>query len=75
MLAGIVGKLMKSLFHSLHNDGNNATVTKTLLDKAWFSVNDKQLGLYKKLYHILLEINNDWYKIYAGNYSDDLISL
>ena len=38
-------------------------------------MNDKQLGLYKKLYHILLEINNDWYKIYAGNYSDDLISL
>lgn len=75
MLAGIVGKLMKSLFHSLHNDGNNAAVTKTLLDKAWFRVNDKQLGLYKKLYHILLEINNDWYKIYAGNYSDDLISL
>ena len=75
MLAGIVGKLMKSLFRSLHNDGNNAIVTKTLLDKAWFSVNDKQLGLYKKLYHILLEINNDWYKIYAGNYSDDLISL
>ena len=36
MLAGIVGKLMKSLFHSLHNDGNNAAVTKTLLDKAWF---------------------------------------
>ena len=75
MLAGIVGKMMKSLFHSLHNDDNNATVTKTLLDKAWFRVNDKQLDLYKKLYHILLEINNDWYKIYAGNYSDDLISL
>ena len=75
MLAGIIGKLMKSLFHSLHNDGNNAAVSKTLLDKAWFRVNDKQLGLYKKLYYILLEINNDWYKIYAGNYSDDLISL
>lgn len=75
MLSGIVGKLMKSLFYSLHNDSNNATVTKTLLDKAWFMVNDKQLGLYKKLYHILLEINNDWFKIYAGNYSDDLISL
>ena len=56
MLAGIVGKLMKSLFHSLHNDGNNAAVTKTLLDKAWFRVNDKQLGLYKKLYLSLIHI-------------------
>lgn len=75
MLAGIVGKLMKSLYHSLRNDSNNATVSKTLLDKAWFKLNNKQLCLYKKLYHILLEINNDWYKIYTGNYSDDLISL
>lgn len=75
MLAGIVGKLMKTLYHSLRNDSNNATVSKTLLDKAWFRVTDSQLSLYKKLYHILLVINNDWYKIYAGNYSDDLISL
>ena len=74
MLAGIVGKLMKTLYHSLRNDSNNATVSKTLLNKAWFRVTDSQLSLYKKLYHILLEINNDWYKIYAGNYSDDLIS-
>ena len=75
MLAGIVGKLMKSLFHSLHNDSNNSAVSKTLLDKTWFKLNEKQLCLYKRLHHILLEINNDWYKIYAGNYSDDLICL
>ena len=75
MLAGIVGKLMKSLFHSLHNDSGNAEVSKTLLNKDWFNLSDRQLCLYKKLYHILLEINNDWYKIYAGNYSDDLICL
>lgn len=75
MLAGIVGKMMKSLYHSLRNESNNATVTKTLLDKSWFKVSEEQLCLYKKLHHILLEINNDWYKIYAGNYSDDLISL
>lgn len=75
MLAGIVGKLMKSLYHSLKNESNNATVSKTLLDKTWFKLSEEQLSLYKKLYHILLEINNDWYKIYAGNYSDDLISL
>lgn len=75
MLAGIAGKMMKSLYHSLRNESNNATVTKTLLDKSWFKVSEEQLCLYKKLHHILLEINNDWYKIYAGNYSDDLISL
>lgn len=75
MLAGIVGKMMKSLYHSLRNESNNATVTKTLPDKSWFKVSEEQLCLYKKLHHILLEINNDWYKIYAGNYSDDLISL
>ena len=75
MLAGIVGKLMKSLYHSLKNESNNVTVSKTLLDKAWFKVSEEQLCLYKKLHHILLEINNDWYKIYASNYSDDLISL
>lgn len=75
MLAGIVGKMMKSLYHSLRNESNNATVTKTLVDKSWFKVSEEQLCLYKKLHHILLEINNDWYKIYAGNYSDDLISL
>lgn len=27
------------------------------------------------LHHIILEINIDWYKVYGGNYSDDLISL
>lgn len=75
MIAGIVGKLMKSLYHSLHNDSNNTNVSKTLLDKSWFNLNDGQLRLYKKLYHILLEFNNDWYKIYTGNYSDDVISL
>lgn len=75
MLVGIIGKLMKSLYRSLRNDNNNDTVSKTLLDKSWFDLNENQLLLYKKLYHILLEINNDWYKIYASNYSDDLISL
>ncbi|MDE7122629.1 MAG: hypothetical protein K2O42_10790 [Oscillospiraceae bacterium] len=75
MLAGIVGKIMKSLYCSLHNKENNGNVTKNLLDKRWFQLNEKQLQLYKKLHHIILEINSDWYKVYAGNYSDDLISF
>lgn len=73
MLAGIVGKMMKSLYRALHDDNKNASVSKTLLDKNWFKVNESQLQLYKKLYHIFLEINNDWYKIYTSKYSDDLI--
>lgn len=75
MLAGIVGKLMKSISCSLHNEESNVNVTKNLLNKEWFCINDNQLQLYKKLYHIIFEINNDWYKIYSGNYSDDLISF
>lgn len=75
MLVGIIGKMMKSLYHSLHREANNANVTKNLLDKKWFQLNDRQLQLYKKLYHIVMEINNDWYKVYGGNYSDDLISF
>ena len=73
MLAGIVGKMMKSLYRALHDDDKNASVSKNLLDKNWFNVNESQLQLYKKLYHIFLELHNDWYKIYTGKYSDDLI--
>ena len=75
LLVGIIGKTMKSLFHSLHTEANNESVTKTLLDKKWFSINEEQLYLYKRLYHIVFEINDDYYKIYSGNYSDDLVSF
>lgn len=67
--------MMKSLYHSLHTEANNESVSKTLLDKKWFSVNEEQLYLYKRLYHIVFEINYDYYKIYSGNYSDDLLSF
>ena len=50
-------------------------IAKTLLSKEWFRLTDEQLQLYKQLYHIVFEINNDWYKVYAGNYSDDLVSF
>ena len=73
MLVGVIGKLMKSLFDSLHKKENINNVKKNLLEINWFNLNDKQLKLYKKLHHIILEINNDWYKIYAGDYSDDLV--
>ena len=61
MLAGIIGKMMKSLYNSLHTEEDNNNVTKSLLDKRWFQLNEEQLQLYKKLYHIVFEINNDWF--------------
>ena len=75
ILVGTVGKLMKSLYHSLTPPQGCTHVMKTLLDKEWFRLTDKQLQLYKQLYRIMLRINNDWYKIFAGNYSDDLASF
>lgn len=75
MLIGVIGKLMKSLYCALHQEENNINVTKSLLDKKWFDLTESQLGLYKKLYHIIYEINNDWFKVYSGDYSDDLICL
>ena len=72
MLVGIIGKLMKSLYHSLTPTQDSPRIAKTLLSKEWFRLTDGQLQLYKQLYHIVFEINNDWYKVYAGNYSDDL---
>jgi len=75
MLVGIIGKLMKSLYHSLTPTQDSPRIAKTLLSKEWFRLTDGQLQLYKQLYHIVFEINNDWYKVYAGNYSDDLVSF
>ena len=75
MLVGIIGKLMKSLYHSLTPTQDSPRIAKTLLSKEWFRLTDGQLQLYKQLYHIVFEINNDWYKVYAGNYSDDLLSF
>lgn len=75
MLVGIIGKLMKSLYHSLTPTQDSPRIAKTLLSKEWFRLTDGQLQLYKQLFHIVFEINNDWYKVYAGNYSDDLVSF
>lgn len=75
MLAGIVAKFMKSLSHSLHNDVHNEAVSKTLLDKEWFQLSEKQLSLYKKLYHVLHDINADGYFNYTGVYCDDFIAF
>lgn len=75
ILVGTVGKLMKSLYHSLTPPQGCTHVMKTLLGKEWFNLTDAQLQLYKQLYHIMFQINDDWYKVFAGNYSDDLVSF
>lgn len=72
MLAGMLGKLMKSLCKNLHPT-NPDVVEKTILPTEWFDLSDTQLDLYKKLHHIVCELNNAWYKSYVGKYADDLV--
>ena len=72
MMAGILGKLMKSLCKAIHPT-NPDIVQKTVLSSEWFNISEVQLTLYKKLYHVICELNNSWYKSFAGTYADDLV--
>lgn len=60
---------------SLNGDYKDGKIEKTLLDSGWFALNQKQLDLYKKLYQVICENNDHWYKSYAGIYSDDLVAF
>lgn len=73
MMAGIISKLLKSLCDALHYHSVEEGTQKKLLDKKWFQLNEVKLKLYKKLYKIICEWDNVWYKSYAGIYSDDLV--
>ncbi|MBD5540957.1 MAG: hypothetical protein HDR00_07140 [Lachnospiraceae bacterium] len=75
MFAGLISKLMQSLKASLMRDYKDGKIEKTLLDTGWFALSQRQLDLYKKLYRVICENNNYWYKIYAGIYSDDLVAF
>lgn len=75
MLAGLISKLMQSLKLVLTGDYKDGEIKKMLLDSGWFVLNQRQLDLYKKLYRVICENNDYWYKSYAGNYSDDLVSF
>ena len=75
MLAGIISKLLKALHSALHSDLPEEQMKKRILDKSWFSVNERQLSLYRKMHQVVVELNKAWYKAYAGNYSDDLVAL
>ncbi|MDU2148149.1 MAG: hypothetical protein E7E58_09125 [Paeniclostridium sordellii] len=73
MLAGLISKLLKSLHHALRYNSSNDKPEKKLLNEDWFSLSQEQLELYKKMYNIVCESNNDLYKKCLSKYSDDLI--
>lgn len=75
MLAGVISKLMQALRNALTKDYKDGEIKKTLLESGWFALNPKQLELYKKLYKVICENNDYWYKSYAGLYSDDLVAF
>ncbi|MDU1601958.1 MAG: hypothetical protein E6845_03270 [Clostridium sp.] len=75
ILAGLLSKLLKALHNSLRYDSSDEQLQKKILSKEWFLLSQEQLELYKKLYIIVCELNNAWYKTFSGNYSDDLIIL
>lgn len=73
MMVGTISKLLKALCDELHYHSSVEGTEKKLLDTKWFQLNEAQLNLYKKLYKIICEWDNAWYKSYAGIYSDDLV--
>lgn len=73
MMVGIISKLLKALCDELHYHSISEGTEKKLLNAKWFQLNETQLDLYKKLYKIICEWDNAWYKSYAGIYSDDLV--
>lgn len=75
MLAGIMAKLMKALAKAFEYRNAADEVKKNLLDEGWFKLTEERLALYKSLYRVVMELNNAWYKVFSGVYTDDLICL
>lgn len=75
MLAGILGKLLKSIRTELTYLSSEDELHKKLFDKRWFDIDDARLGLYKQLRRVLVQSDKCWYKAYGGGYSDDLVVL
>ena len=73
MLVGILSKFMKSLNKALQSDYQS--VAKVVLDNRWFRLDESQKKLYGRLHYVISELNDSWYKSYAGIFSDDLISF
>lgn len=75
MLAGIVAKLMKAIRDELTYQSREDEIIKNLFDAEWFNLNDERLELYKKLYRVLIQYDQCWYKVYGSGFSDDLVVL
>ena len=75
MLAGLISKLLKALHNEFRYVSEEERISKKILNRSWFAINEQQLSLYKKLHHVLVSLNISWYKTFSGVYSDDLIVL
>lgn len=75
MLAGILGKLLKSIREELTYSSSKEELDKKLFDERWFDIDDARLDLYKQLRRVLIQSDKCWYKAFGGSYSDDLIVL
>ncbi|MEC2326359.1 DUF3800 domain-containing protein [Lederbergia lenta] len=75
MLAGIISKFIKMLEEDLAYKNIKEATSKKLLSKEWFSINSNQFVLYKKMYKIITQMNNSWFKSYSGIYADNLVQF
>ncbi|WZE74050.1 DUF3800 domain-containing protein [Macrococcus sp. CCM 2573] len=75
MLAGIISKFIKMLEGDLAYKNIKEATSKKLLPKEWFSINNNQLVLYKKLCKLITQLNNSWFKSYSGIYADNLVQF
>lgn len=75
ILAGVTSKMLKALRSSFMYSSAEDGINKKILPTKWFDLNDRQLSLYKKMNHIMGELNTAWYKSFAGLYADDLLLL
>jgi len=75
MLAGVVSKLLKALYNANRYASSEEYISKKLLGKDWFILNERQLSLYKKMYFVAIDLHKAYYKAFAGLYSDNLVTL
>lgn len=75
MIAGIISKFIKMLEEDLAYKNIKDATSKKLLPKEWFDINSNQFVLYIKMYKIIIQMNNSWFKSYSGIYADNLIQF
>lgn len=75
MISGIITKILKSIRKDLDYQTPDEFVTKKLLNKRWFDLSEDQFILYKKLFKLLSQLNEVYYKSFTGIYVDDFIIL